>query len=490
MAWNRYNLQIALAITYFLILYFPSMVNESYGIFIDEFYYIACSKRLDWGYVDQPPLSLYILSLLSPYYEYKSILRLIPSLLGGIGILIVGQIVHSLGGKNKDIIIACLAMMTAPVFQILFGFYSMNSFEICFILLLIYLSLLFKNTNQFQYWIPIGIVIALAFMNKHTSLILSLVLVIPIVIENKRKVIRSRFFYASIVVSLIIASFHIYWQIQNDFISLEFYKLAILHKNIPTSFQKAFVDQVLSQNPATFLLWSAGFYYLWMEKKYRNYFFSCLIILVVFLFSGSSRPDRIAAIYPFLFATGVLAINNFWKNISLILIVLVGFILAPLTIPVLAPKTLARYSSYLGVVPEIEERKKSSIPQWFADRRGWEEFARDTSIAIDSLNQEDRNELVIFTEYYGQAGALAFYNIKYPIISGHNQYYLWGKPDSINYMIVFNEKRKDFFLGYFEEAKCIGSYSLQNTIDKECIYLLSKPKENKKDYWQYVKKFR
>ncbi|HSP06306.1 MAG TPA: glycosyltransferase, partial [Acidobacteriota bacterium] len=34
-----------------------------YGIFRDEFYYIACSKHLAAGYVDQPPLSIYILAL-------------------------------------------------------------------------------------------------------------------------------------------------------------------------------------------------------------------------------------------------------------------------------------------------------------------------------------------------------------------------------------------------------------------------------------------
>ncbi|KAB2957627.1 MAG: glycosyltransferase, partial [Thermoanaerobaculia bacterium] len=27
-----------------------------YGIFRDELYYLSCSRRLAWGYVDQPPL--------------------------------------------------------------------------------------------------------------------------------------------------------------------------------------------------------------------------------------------------------------------------------------------------------------------------------------------------------------------------------------------------------------------------------------------------
>ena len=33
-----------------------------YGIFRDEFYYIACSKRLAAGYVDHPPLAMILLA--------------------------------------------------------------------------------------------------------------------------------------------------------------------------------------------------------------------------------------------------------------------------------------------------------------------------------------------------------------------------------------------------------------------------------------------
>ncbi len=30
--------------------------GRQYGYFVDELYYLACARHLDWGYVDQPPL--------------------------------------------------------------------------------------------------------------------------------------------------------------------------------------------------------------------------------------------------------------------------------------------------------------------------------------------------------------------------------------------------------------------------------------------------
>src|SRR5579864_6281763 len=36
------------------------LTASRYGIFRDEMYYLACSEHLAWGYVDHPPLGVFI----------------------------------------------------------------------------------------------------------------------------------------------------------------------------------------------------------------------------------------------------------------------------------------------------------------------------------------------------------------------------------------------------------------------------------------------
>ena len=36
--------------------------HADYGYFRDELYYLDCAEHLDWGYVDHPPLSIFVLA--------------------------------------------------------------------------------------------------------------------------------------------------------------------------------------------------------------------------------------------------------------------------------------------------------------------------------------------------------------------------------------------------------------------------------------------
>ncbi|MCJ7581403.1 MAG: glycosyltransferase family 39 protein [Candidatus Aminicenantes bacterium] len=88
----------------------------SYGLFRDEFYYIACSNHLAAGYVDQPPLSIFLLAFSrSIFGDSLFAIRLLPAFAGGFTVLFAGLIVRKLGGGKQAVILAGLAVMLAPI---------------------------------------------------------------------------------------------------------------------------------------------------------------------------------------------------------------------------------------------------------------------------------------------------------------------------------------------------------------------------------------
>src|SRR5713226_10243657 len=70
-----------------------------YGIFRDELYYLACSEHLDWGYIDQPPLSIALLAadrrLLG---DSLFAIRLPAVLAGAMAVFLTGYLTREVGG--------------------------------------------------------------------------------------------------------------------------------------------------------------------------------------------------------------------------------------------------------------------------------------------------------------------------------------------------------------------------------------------------------
>src|ERR1700689_4665560 len=74
--------------------------GRHYGYFVDELYYLACSRHLDWGYVDQPPLIAGIVWMWRTLLgQSLAALRLLPALAGVAEVVLTALIARELGGK-------------------------------------------------------------------------------------------------------------------------------------------------------------------------------------------------------------------------------------------------------------------------------------------------------------------------------------------------------------------------------------------------------
>jgi hypothetical protein len=126
--------------------------------------------------------------------------------------------------------------------------------------------------------------------------------------------------------------------------------------------------------------------------------------------------------------------------------VLIGAVLAPLSVPVLPVETYIRYSQALHLEPpKIETFKLGPLPQLYADQFGWEEMAATVARFYNRLPPEVRARTAIFGENYGQAGAVDLFGPKYGLpkaISGHQTYYLWGPRDYTGESVIVMGDRR------------------------------------------------
>jgi 4-amino-4-deoxy-L-arabinose transferase-like glycosyltransferase len=206
-----------------------------YGYFRDELYYIVCTEHPALGYVDQPPLSIWILALnRSLFGDSLFSLRLIPAVLSGVIVILAGMIAHELGGRRWSQCIAALAAAVAPVYLVLGSFYSMNVIEMFLWVLGGYLLTRILKGDAVRRWIIFGFLIGLGLLNKHTTAVFYLAVALGLLLSPSRRHLLSAWFWLAGVAAFLTVLPNIIWQIQHGFPSLEFYRNADILKNVPT----------------------------------------------------------------------------------------------------------------------------------------------------------------------------------------------------------------------------------------------------------------
>jgi len=439
------KLLCSLGFLYFLIIYSSTYI-PGYGFFIDEFYYIACANHPALGYVDHPPLAPIILAIYQFIFGNSLyLIRIIPAMAGSVTIIIVGLITKELGGNKRAQIFAAFCIFASPVYAAIAGFYSMNVFEPLLSSLVFYFLILMIKENNPRRWITIGVLFGLALMNKHTAGIYIFLVIAILLMLPQRKLLFNKWFILCIIISGLIFLPNIIWQIVNDYPSLEFYRNISSDKNVPVSPLGFVMNQILFFSPFIFPFWITGAAYFLIQKDFRKFRLFGILFINIFLFfilTKTSRPDRLAFIYPIVIPAGVIFFENVITKFSLkwvygiayICLFLWFIVTAPLALPYLSYENSEKLTTFLGLNTEIEKGKKPKIPQLLADRIGWKEKADMIAKVLQTIPESERSKVMIAGTNYGNSGAFEYYGKKYnfpAVVGSHNNYYLWSK-DRLN----------------------------------------------------------
>ncbi len=424
-----------------LLLHLVTMTG--YGWFRDEFYYLACAARLDWGYVDHPP-GVALITALTRLVGGDSIvaLRLPPATAHAVTVVLTALLAREMSARTYGQIVAALTVALAPILLGIASIVSMNAYDglVWAAALLVFARLI--RTNEPRHWIALGVLFGLGFENKHSVLFLAFGIVAGVIVAGPRRQLATRWPWIGAAIAAVLAAPNVMWEIAHGWPTLEFMRNATANKNVALPPARFLLEQINQLSPFSAPIWIAGLGWLLLSKEatpFRPLGIGYVAILGIFLVTAA-KPYYLAAYYPALFAAGGSALDR-WTDrpargmrglrVAAVAIVVIGAAIAlPIALPVLNEERFIAYQAALGVQPELGERhRQGRLPQFYADMHGWTELVAEVTRAANQLTSDERRNAFVYAQNYGQAGAVEWLGRGRdlpPVRSGHNNYWLWG----------------------------------------------------------------
>ena len=227
------------------------VTNGRYGYFRDEFYYLAASDHLAFGYVDFAPLIAWLTRASRAVLgDSLHAIRLLPGLAFGAEVVLTGLITRELGGRRWGMLLACLAVLTAPVILGNATRLSMNPLEPLFWMGCIYFLLLALNRQQPKLLMWCGVLLGLGLENKHSTVFFLGALVVALLIVPERRWFATKWFWAAAATVFVIALPNAVWQYEHQFPTLQFLQhVKAIHKNVELPAVPFLRQQIMILNP-------------------------------------------------------------------------------------------------------------------------------------------------------------------------------------------------------------------------------------------------
>src|SRR5882724_5086090 len=484
------------------------LTNGRYGYFRDELYYLACARHLDFGYVDQPPLSILLLRL-SQLLLGDSLfaIRLLPALAGTAIVVLTGIIAREMGGRAWAIALACAGSLCA-LFNLAVGnFFSMNAFEPLFWMGCVYLFVRIINGGSPTLWLWFGALLGLSLENKHSTAFFAVGIFVALLLTPERRHFAVKWIWFGGLVAFAIALPNILWQARHHWPTYELLSnISHSNKNVALSPVQFIGQQVVFMNPGTLPLWLGGLLWLFVSRegwRYRAIGIIYLVTLAEFIVLHG-KSYYLAPAYPMLFAAGGVAVERIFaarlrwiKPVFLGAIIAIGALCAPLVLPILPPDKLVAYMRAIHMEPpRTETSHTAALPQMFAYQFGWDQMVGSVAHVYHHLRPEDEKRAAIFCQNYGEAGAIDFFGPKLglpPAISGHQNYFLWGPHDWTGEVALVldtsDEDERELFASVEDLGQIVSSPWAMPFERRVHIYLCHDLKASVPEIWPRVKKW-
>jgi 4-amino-4-deoxy-L-arabinose transferase-like glycosyltransferase len=409
-----------------------TLLASRYGFHRDELYFRAAGRRLDWGYVDQPPLTP-LLARLFAFGDAPFTMRIAATLAGAAITVSAALIAREFGGGRGAQVLAAGATALSAFVLALTHLLSTATVDMLMWMLVGLFMIRLLRTGDGRWWLAIGAAVGLALCNKWLVPLLVLAFGMAVLAVGPRQVLRTWWLAGAALLAALIASPVVVWQAAHGF------PLLTVARGISEADgaqnRILFVPmQFLYLSPVLVPMWVAGLIALWRDRRFRAVAMTYPALCVVVLPLGG-KPYYTVPLLVLLAAAGAAPTwrwarsHSAWASVAAVAGAVMSVVIA---LPVLPASALG---PVLAVNPEQGEQV------------GW----RELTMSVAQVWRQAGPRSVIFSRNYGQAGAVERYGPEYGLpqpYSGHMSYWDWGPPpDSADGNVVVVGTRHAIFTG-------------------------------------------
>lgn len=477
-----------------------------YGIFRDELYYIACSRHLDWGYVDMPPFVPAVTWLFTTLFGSSLfVIRVIPAIAGCGAIAITGYQAYQFGGKRFAMGLAALAMAVSAVFVINGHLLGTNDFEALIWMGCASIVIRIIQTGNQKLWLWFGILSGIGLQNKYSVAVFGLGIVVGLLMTPERKAFAHKWIWIGGLLAVVIFLPNLLWNVHRDwpFVQL-MHNIRASGRDVELNPLQFILQQILMVNPFALPLWLTGLGWMFFGREGRRYRvlgWAFVVTFAVFMVLYG-KDYYVAPAYPMLLAAGAVVCAQWierrslrWlKPVFVLVLILPALVFLPLIAPVVSPEQFVAFTQAIHFKPPVSEHShaRSPLPQYYSDELGWEAMVAEVARIYHGLPPEVQAKTAIKTSDYGQAGAIDYFGPKYglpPAVCFHQNYWYWGihgyTGESI---IVVDEGNEGRHLKQISEhAEKVGHFEYPYALENFDIWYAQGLKVNLHDIWEHEK---
>jgi 4-amino-4-deoxy-L-arabinose transferase-like glycosyltransferase len=409
------------------LLQFVVLVSTStrYGFHRDEMYFIVAGSHPAFGYPDQPPLVPLLCWWLHELAPGSLLVLRLPSALAAAATTILAALVaREVGGARRAQVIAAACVASSGFALAVGHFVTTTTFDLLSTTALGWLMIRAVVRGSGVCVLAAGVVVGVGCEAKPQVGLVAAVIVVTLLAVGPRALLRTWWAAGGVAAAVVLAAPYVIWQQRHGWPQLT------VAGNIGGTAEGGRVGfipfQLVMVSPLLVPVWIAGLAAPFRRAALHGLRFVPLTyaVLAVAYIVGNGKAYYLASLYPVLLGLGAIPTAEWtlrarFRARSLVVAIVLSTAVSALIALPLLPETALQGSAVMAINPDQGETV------------GWPRFVATVSKAWRLIPAAERRHTAIFTDNYGEAGAVDLLGRPYGLpraYSGHNGFSEWGQP--------------------------------------------------------------